>query len=205
MQLKVGRNVAGFAAYAGQATGITPNERNPVTERLAAAGRLIQGFFAQLTGDRPTPLQTTFLILENQDLQGMAQCDVALGQSLCHLDRTQGANDAVVVAALRHRIDMRSDNQHRQSRIAAHPPPRYIAGRIDIHDKSRGPHQSHHIFSALAVGIRVGHTAVTSRWIFPNRAHGVQTLDHAVSIDVWRRLRTECWRGNDHRHKKQEK
>src|ERR1019366_10119926 len=63
MQLKVGKNVAGFAAYAGQATGIAPNERNPVAKRLAAARRLIQVFFAQLTRDRPTPLQTTFLIL----------------------------------------------------------------------------------------------------------------------------------------------
>lgn len=131
----------------------------------------------------------------------MTQCDVALGQSLRHLDRTQGTNDAIVVATLRHRIDMRSDNQHGQSRITADPPPRDIAGRVDLYRKPRRSHQAHHIFSALAVGIRVGHTAVTSRWIFPNRAHGVQMLDHAVAIDVGRRLRTEYWRINDHRRR----
>src|ERR1700676_670586 len=100
MQLEIRENIAALSAARGQTSGIAANERNPFAKRLSTPRSQTQVFFAQLTRNRTAPLQPTFLVLENQDLQRVAQCDVAVGQSLCDLDRAQRSDNPIVVATL---------------------------------------------------------------------------------------------------------
>jgi len=97
MQLKVGKNVAGLAAYAGQATGSPP--MNAIPSRSVFPLRVVSFRFSSRNSPEiarlPCKPPSSFWKSRPPGYGAMRR---GPRQSLCHLDRTQGTNDAVIVA-----------------------------------------------------------------------------------------------------------
>ena len=69
------------------------------------------------------------------------------------------AEIAVEVAAARHRVDVRSEQDGRQRRLAAGAASEDVAGRIDARLEAGRAHQVHHVLAARDVGVGKRHTA----------------------------------------------
>ena len=93
----------------------------------------------------------------------MASANGVIPQCLYHLDRSKRTQIAIEVAAVRHRIDMRSecDWLERGNRASSEGPD--VSGRIDLRLQAGGAQQSKNVTPTGHVGVRVGDTTDTGR------------------------------------------
>ncbi len=72
-----------------------------------------------------------FLVAECDHLDGEGQLVAETPQLLDHREAREHAEIAVIFAGIAHRIDMRGDDQRRQTRLTSFQPPDDVANRID--------------------------------------------------------------------------
>src|SRR5690349_20791525 len=94
-------------------------------------------------------------ILKDDDLQGMAESDVLLVENLCDFDGGERSDIAVVVAAFRNRVDVRTDEQRLEGGVGAESRADYISGGIDGDIKAGLAHQSDRKGSPVFVSLSV--------------------------------------------------
>src|SRR3990172_9511261 len=97
------------ATRAGQIVGVAAQERDPVANRLAAPAHDPELRRGQLGGRRVAPPESALLVLPDDDLERMPRDDVVLGERLRDLDGAHRADVAVVVAAVRHAVNIRTE------------------------------------------------------------------------------------------------
>ena len=66
-----------------------------------------------MAGHRPAAHQSALFVGEVHNLQCMAQADVPVAQLLRYLDAADDANITIVVAAMRHRVRVRAEDDRR--------------------------------------------------------------------------------------------
>ena len=92
-------------------------------------------------------------------LQRMARAHVGGSQRLERAERGERAEVAVEVAAVRHRVDVRTEEDGRQGRVGAGAASEDVAGRIDAGLETGRPHQVDDVPAAGDIGVRVGDAA----------------------------------------------
>ena len=191
VQLDVGRDVAALANGRFQAIGIAADERDAVARDLAAARRQRERGRLELSGHRAAADRAALLVLKHDDFDRMPQRDVALGERLRDLDRRERSDVAVVVAAVGHRVDVRSEEQRLARRVRAGAPSEDVPRRVDPHLETRGSHQARDVLAAQPIRRAVGqprHAAV--RVLAELGQLGKMTID-AIAIDGRAYLRGE--------------
>jgi hypothetical protein len=111
-------------------------------------------------------------------LQRMTRADAGRGKRLDDAEGGQRSEIAVEVATVRHRVDVRSEQNRRASRIRAGAAAEDVAGRIDARDQTSRPHQPDDVGAALHIGVGVCDAADAVR----ERAAG-WTAEHAQRLD----------------------
>jgi hypothetical protein len=96
--------------------------------------------------------RAALLIREDDELERMACRDARVAQEFRHLDCAKDAHVAVVVAALRHRVDVRSRHDHRQRRVRSGAAADDVPGGVDAHFEPGVMHQRLHVRPARDVG-----------------------------------------------------
>ena len=91
----------------------------------------------------------------------MARAQVCGSQRLERAERGERAQITVEVAAVRHRIDVRSEEDRRQRRVGAGAASEDIAGRVHAGIETGRPHQVDHVPTPGDIGVGVGDAAHT--------------------------------------------
>jgi len=110
---------------------VAADERDALLHRLAAVGDGLELGRRDLPAHRAAAKQASLLVLPDHDFDRVLRDDVVLGEGLCDFDRAHRPDVAVVVAALRHRIDVRPEQQRLERRVAAGATADDVAGRVD--------------------------------------------------------------------------
>jgi hypothetical protein len=142
VQLHVGGDIATPAHGGFQAIGIPADERDAVARDLAAARGQRERRGLELARHRAAADRPALLVLKHDDLDRVAQRDTALAERLRDLDRRKRSDVTVVVAAVGHRVDVRSEEQRLARRVRAGASTEDVARRIDAHLEARGTHQA---------------------------------------------------------------
>ena len=96
---------------------------------------------AETAGHGLAAHRSTFLVGEDDELERMARLDSSIAKQFRHLDGAEDADVAVVVAALRHGVDVGSRHDHGQRRIGSGAASEDVARRVDAHLEPGVPHQ----------------------------------------------------------------
>ncbi len=133
VQFEIRCDVTPLSLNGGERSRIASQDPYSLANGLAAATHDVQVMVGQPPADGTAADEPAFLILEDHDFQWMTQRNVVLREYLRDFDGTQGTNVAVVVAAVRHGVDMRSHHETWQARVSAGAPPDQVACGINTH------------------------------------------------------------------------
>ena len=100
-----------------------------------------------------------FFVRPDDHLERMPGRDAAVVQRLQDAERGERAEVAVEVAAARHRVDMRAEQDRLAARCRCPAAGEDVAGRIDARLQAGRSHQVHDVLAACDVGVRVGDAA----------------------------------------------
>src|SRR5689334_7309821 len=114
----------------------------------------IQTFAQGLAADR-----AAFFILKNDYFKRMAERDVSLSKSLCNFNGRERANVAIIVAAHGDRINVRTNQQRLERRVASGASAYDVSRGINVHIKPGFFHESHGVIAALEISFRIGNAA----------------------------------------------
>ena len=114
VQFEVGRDAAAGPPHLASRVGSPPTNAMPSPHRLAAGGHVREFGGLELATHRAAAEQPAFLVGPDRDFDRMPQHVPAFLQHLRDLDRPEGADVAVVAAAVGHRIDVRAEDDRRQ-------------------------------------------------------------------------------------------
>ena len=108
VQLQVGSEFAGVAPGGADSIRITTERADPISNAAAAGVHQVQGCRRQLTCHGAAAHKPTFFVGEVHDLECMAQGEVSIVQLLRDFDATHHANITIIVAAMWHRVRVRT-------------------------------------------------------------------------------------------------
>ena len=121
---------------------IAADEGDPLLDRLAAARDVLQLARQELATHGATSVQAALFVLPDHDLERMTRDDAVLGERLCDFDRRERADVAVVVAALRDRVDVRAEKNRLERRITSRRAADDVAGEVDRSARASPPASS---------------------------------------------------------------
>ena len=107
---------------------------------------------ANLACHRLASDRAAFFVGETHDLERMTRRNSILAEEGCGLDRANDADVAVVVAALRHGIDVRAEDYHGQCGIGPFEAPDDVAGRVDPYREARIAHETLDVITTRQIG-----------------------------------------------------
>jgi hypothetical protein len=103
------------------------------------------------------------------------------------LYRTDRAKRAVIRPAVRYRIEMRAEQQHRQLDRAL-TPAKHVAGRIDAHREPRLLHEADRVGVRIELGLREPEPGDAAGGIAPDLGQMLEVRLQPSRIDVRRRV-----------------
>ena len=159
VQLEEGAQIARRALHFGQPTRIAADRLDAPSDRLPAVTDDIERFGAEIPDQRAAADQAPLLVGEHDHLERMACRHAVLVQNLRTLDGADDADVPVVGSSVRHRVDVRSEQDRRQPGDRPFAAADDVPGRIDAHRQARLTHQPHHVIAAGDVGVAECHAA----------------------------------------------
>ena len=137
--------------------------------------------------------RAALLMGPDNELERMARDEVRHAQRTDGFDGGQRSEIAVEVSSLRHRIDVRPEQDRTQAGVLTRAGREDVAGRIDARRESDLAHEIHDVSPPGDVGVRIGDAADAVRESSPVRAaERAQRLDlasQAIGVDPRRRRR----------------
>src|ERR1043165_6922005 len=189
VQLKVTGNAARPALQGRKPIRIAADNPRAFANGLAALRYqvqplLIQSFPQRLAADGPA-----FFILENDDLERVAQRDLLFLERLRDFNRGERTDIAIVIAAHRDGIDVRANQQRLERGIAAGARADDISGKVNMDVQARGLHHADGILPALQIGLRVRCATHATLRVGSELRELFQMFKDALAIHAGRRLR----------------
>ena len=151
VQFEIGRDVARPAPRGVESGWIAANGANSVADRQAAVTHQAECICANLAGHRLASDRAAFFVGETHDLERMTRGNSILAEEGCGLDRANDTDVAVVIATLRHGIDVRAQDDHGQCGIGPLEAPDDVAGRVDPNREARVAHETLDVFTTRQV------------------------------------------------------
>ncbi len=185
MQLDERQEIARLFLGEIEAVRVAADRANTLPDRQAAVTHDLERAVSQLADHGATARQSTLLVSEDDDLERVSRRNTVVVEQTDRLDRTDDADLAVVVAAARYGIDVRTEHDHGKTFIPALAPADDVAGGVDAHLEAQLAHQVHDVGAAGKVCLAVGDAADATLGICPEFGQGLDPLLHALRIGVY--------------------
>ena len=112
----------------------------------------------------------------------MIQFDTCFVQGSRDLDCGHDSNDAIVVAAIRYRIDMRSSHDRREAVDASRTATHEVSGYIHLRSQPGLKHQSGQVSQRDVIVTAVGDAVGTAFVVLAETAHVLHGVIQAVAV-----------------------
>ena len=138
MQLDVAVQLPRFRTALGQLRDVAADEPDAFAQRLPRARDLVEIRVRQRADRELAADRAALFVLPHHDVERMAQPHALLAERSRDLDRAEGADRPVEVAAVGDRVDVRADEDRRQRRARVPSTRREdVAGRVDARRRAR--------------------------------------------------------------------
>src|SRR5262249_40518387 len=119
---------------------VSPDISYALAYCLPAAGHQVELLRIQPDGCRHAPDSPALFVLKDHDRKRVTRNDSTFVEGLCYFDRAKRPDIPIVVAALRHRIDVGCHYNGSKPRDLSWPATNKISSRIDSGFQAGGPH-----------------------------------------------------------------
>ena len=136
----------------------------------------------QAAGHRAAADQAALLVREADNLDRVTGRDAAFMHQLRNLDRTDDTDVAVVVAAARHRIDVRAEHDRWQPVFRPFAASDDVARRVDTDLEACLPHKVHDETPPFQIGFGKGDPADAAFGVFAEFAECMDSSFHARRV-----------------------
>jgi hypothetical protein len=184
VELEVGRDAARFVPSRGEVLRVAADARDLLRQGYAVTPRAAELFVGDQSDVSAAAGQAALLVAPDYDLQRAPVAVAGLGQGVRHLDGRHRAHVAVVVAAVRHRVDVRAEQDRLGSRHGARTHPHDVAHGVDANLEIRLAHQAGGELATRNVGVAVGHAAHAALRGAPVAGQVGEMPVHARAVDA---------------------
>ena len=182
MELEKGEDLSAPPPRFVDAFGTAADEGDALGDGLLGMRGQVELFGSELAGHGTASRLAVLLVLEEDDLDGMARRRARLAQAVGDLDGGHGTDLSVVVAAVGHGVDVRAEHEGRERRLASLTPAEDVPRRVDADVEPRLAHPVHGEVPPGSVGLAIGHTRDTSLRSAPEASEPGETLVQAGAV-----------------------
>ncbi len=144
---------------------IATNCSDAICHQHTTLTNLFQSFRRKIAYHRPTSNESTFFIGKNQHLQRVIGCHFVFIEYFNHFQCTKRSKSAIIVATIRHHVDVRTECNWLQCRIFSCPFAYDITSGINGGLKSGFLHQIHKPCTTFHITFGVSHAIAPTSFI----------------------------------------
>ena len=188
VQLEIRRDVPALAPRFREPRRVPAEKRDSLFDRLPAPRLVRELRCSELPTHGAAPVESSLLILPHHHFEWVSRANALLRQGLGDFDGRERADISVVVPALGHAVDVRTEHDWLERAVRAAASSENVAGKIDLHVEVRRAHEVHDVGAAGAIEVGVRHARHAALRIGAERRQLLEVRVQSSRVDS-RRVR----------------
>ena len=155
----------GLAFHFGEPLGRTADPPERRAERDPAVERQVEFLGGDFAGEGAAAGLPVLLVEEDEELERVAEFRARFVERLHRFEAGDAARGAVVVAAVRHGVEVRAEEQRRKRRLPSRPEPPQVAREVGFHPEPGAPEPAGEPFARRQVGVAPAGPGIPARGV----------------------------------------